>query len=152
MNKYNNNYNENHWLFVEDDKDDQDLFKLAFKMAGIKNELIILNNGEEALQYIKKSKKAPFVIISDINMPKMNGLEFLEEVKDGKMAQFKSIPFLIISSSVSETEIASTYKLGAQGYFPKSISSEEQIELIINIQKYWSKCRHPAYLLEIQPS
>jgi DNA-binding NarL/FixJ family response regulator len=142
------NYNHNYWLLVEDDEDDQLIFRLAYKRAKIANELIIMNNGEEALEYIKATKKSPFVIISDINMPKMNGLEFLKEVKDDKMAQFKSIPFLIVSSSSSEAEIALTYRSGAQGYFSKSMSVEEQVELITNIQKYWSQCRHPAFHVE----
>jgi CheY-like chemotaxis protein len=141
------NYNDNHWLFVEDDIDDQNFFKMAFKMAGIKNELVILNNGEDALQYITSTKKAPFVIISDINMPKMSGLELLKSVKQDNVRQdFKSIPFLIMSSSTSEVEIDHTYKMGAQGYFSKTVSVEEQVDLIVNIQNYWSLCRHPSYL------
>jgi CheY-like chemotaxis protein len=141
------NYNDNHWLFVEDDIDDQNFFKMAFKMAGIKNELVILNNGEDALQYITSTKKAPFVIISDINMPKMSGLELLKSVKQDNVRQdFKSIPFLIMSSSTSEVEIDHTYKMGAQGYFSKTVSVEEQVDLIVNIRNYWSLCRHPSYL------
>jgi CheY-like chemotaxis protein len=148
MSTSHNNYNDNHWILVEDDEVDQDLFKMAFKKAGIKNELIIQNNGEEALKYILENKKAPFVIIADINMPLMNGLELLKAVKSEKMNQFKSIPFLIYSSSISEVEISLAYKGGAQGYFSKFTSIEEQVDLIVHIQEYWSRCRHPAYFLE----
>ena len=141
----NTNYNTNYWLLVEDDEDDQNIFKSAYKTAGIENELLIMNNGEEALEFIKQAKEAPFVIISDINMPKMNGLELLQEMKHDRMSQFKSIPYLIISSSTSETEIVSAYKFGAQGYFGKTMSMVDQVELILNIKKYWAKCRHPSY-------
>ena len=145
MSPSNTNYNTNYWLLVEDDEDDQNIFKIAYKTAGIENTLIVMNNGEEALEYIKKTKESPFVIISDINMPKMNGLELLREMKDDKMSQFKSIPYLIISSSTSETEIVAAYKFGAQGYFGKTMSMIDQVDLILNIKKYWAKCRHPSY-------
>jgi CheY-like chemotaxis protein len=140
-----NNYNDNHWIIVEDDVDDQNLFKMAYAKAGIKNELIIIKDGEDALQYIVNNKKAPFVIVSDINMPKMGGLELIKEIKENKERDdFKSIPFLIMSSSQSENDIKNTYKVGAQGYFSKPLSVEELVELIVSIQKYWSRCRHPA--------
>jgi CheY-like chemotaxis protein len=138
------NYNENYWLLVEDDEDDQSIFKIAYKTAGIENELVIMNNGEEALEYLKKTKEAPFVIISDINMPRMNGIELLKEMKHERMAQFKSIPYLIISSSTSELEIIAAYTCGAQGYFGKTMSMIDQVELLMDIKKYWGKCRHPA--------
>jgi CheY-like chemotaxis protein len=140
------NYNNNQWLLVEDDEVDQLIFKKAYLQAGIRNELVILENGEAALDFIKKMTKPPFVVISDINMPRMNGLELLSEIKKDTYTLFKSIPFLIISSSTSEEEIALTYKSGAQGYFEKSDTIEQQVELILSIKIYWSKCRHPALL------
>jgi CheY-like chemotaxis protein len=140
------NYRENPWILVEDDKDDQDFFVWAYKQAEIKNELILLNNGVQAVEYIKSTPKPPFVILSDINMPQMNGLELLKEIKSDRYTLYKSIPFLIISSSQSEKEIAMTYQAGAQGYFEKAMSVEEGVDLILNIKDYWSKCRHPALL------
>lgn len=122
------------------------LFSKAFKKTEIENELIILGNGEEAVEYIKNTKLPPFVIISDINMPKMNGLELLREIKSDRTTLYKSIPFLIISSSTNEEEIAATYKHGAQGYFEKSISANDLVKLILSIKDYWSRCRHPSLL------
>ena len=139
-------YNKNQWLLIEDDEVDQMIFQKAYLEANIKNELVVLENGETALQFIRSMKKPPFVIISDINMPRMNGLELLKEVKKDTMTLFKSIPFLIISSSTSEEEIAATYKSGAQGYFEKSMTIDHQVNLIKSIQIYWSKCKHPSLL------
>jgi CheY-like chemotaxis protein len=139
-------YNKNQWILVEDDLVDQEIFKKAYQKAGIKNELVILGNGEAALEYIKTMDRPPFVIISDINMPRMNGLELLKEVKDDKSTVFKSIPFLIISSSTSEDEIANTYQTGAQGYFEKTMTIDQQVDLILSIDNYWSRCRHPSLL------
>jgi CheY-like chemotaxis protein len=142
------NYNKNQWLLVEDDRDDQVIFKNAYLQAGIKNELVILNNGEAALEFIRKIEKPPFVIISDIKMSGMTGLDLLKKVKEDKSTIYKSIPFLIISSSKSELEITETYKNGAQGYFEKQMTITQQVELIKSIEEYWSKCRHPSLLKE----
>jgi CheY-like chemotaxis protein len=138
-------FNKNQWLLVEDDLDYQEFFKMAYAKAGIKNELVILNNGEVALDYIRITKKRPFVIISDINMPRMNGLELLNKIKNDEPAAFKGIPFLILSSSTSEEEIELTFKNNSQGYFRKTITIKDQTKIILSIQNYWSQCKHRAF-------
>jgi CheY-like chemotaxis protein len=136
------NHKENPWLLVEDDEVDQLLFTKAYKEAGILNPLVIKNNGEEALAYLRQNEKIPFMIISDINMPRMNGLELLKEVK-AENALLKNIPFIIFSSSTSEIEVERSYEFGVQGYFQKPIKQIEFVKIVSQIKNYWIACEHP---------
>ncbi len=131
------------WLLVEDDEIDQMFFLKAYEEIGIKNELIIKQNGEEALEFLRDGKNSPFMIISDINMPRMNGLELLKEIKEDPLIHLKSIPFIIISSSTSEEEIKLSYNFGVQGYFQKPHSQQDFIKIVRQINDYWISCKHP---------
>jgi CheY-like chemotaxis protein len=137
------NYTEHPWLLVEDDEVDQILFTKAYKEAGISNPLVIKNNGEDALDYLRKNGKHPFMIISDINMPRMNGLELLKELKSDPNMALKNIPFIIFSSSTSETEVERSYEFGVQGYFQKPIKQVEFVKIVLQIKNYWIACELP---------
>jgi CheY-like chemotaxis protein len=140
------NHTENPWLLVEDDEVDQLLFTKAYKEAGIANPLIIKCNGEEALNFLRQSENYPFMIISDINMPRMNGLELLKEIKSDMHKKLKNIPFIIFSSSTSESEVERSYEFGVQGYFQKPIKQVEFVKIVSQIKNYWTACEHPISL------
>ncbi len=132
------------WLLVEDDDVDQMFFRKAYEEIGIKNPLVVKQNGEDALEYLRTSSKTPFMIISDINMPRMSGLELLKEIKADPRIHLKSIPFIIISSSTSDEEVKTSYQYGVQGYFQKPSKQQDFITIVTQIKDYWISCKHPG--------
>ena len=136
-------------LLVEDDTVDIKTVKRAFKENHIINPLYVVNNGEEALAFLRNQgefadrEKAPQpgIILLDLNMPIMNGLEFLKIMKaDGN---FKSIPVIVLSTSKEENDRLATYNLGIAGYIVKPVEFDKFVEAIRTINLYWSLCQLP---------
>ncbi len=125
-------------LIVEDDDIDVMMVTRCFAELNISSELIIAENGEEALDILLKSdnKPRPNLVLLDINMPKMNGLEFLEKFK--KIEHFKHTPVVILTASKEEKDILRSYELGIAGYLTKSIEYAEFMQNISIIYNYWS--------------
>ena len=107
-------------LLVEDDDVDQIAMERAFKNLKIKNPLVNTAIGEEALEYLKiESNEKPCIILLDLNMPKMNGIEFLEILKADEA--LKKIPVVVMTTSRAEQDIVESFRPGAAGYMVKSI-------------------------------
>ncbi len=124
-------------LIVEDDKVDAMSIKRAFKDADITCRLDIVSNGEEAMKYIKnKGKPNPGIVFLDLNMPKMNGIEFLK-VANNDIALHK-IPIIVMSTSDFDQEKEECFNLNASGYMVKSIDYNEFVELIKMINIFWA--------------
>jgi len=136
-------------LLVEDDPADQKLVKMSLKNQGIANDLYIVNNGEEALDYLnhqgnhQDNTPRPDLIFLDLNMPGMNGKEFLKRMKDED--DFKSIPVVILTTSDSEKDILESYDLHAAGYVKKPVDITEFKETMKKVGEYWFVlCRRPS--------
>ncbi len=124
-------------MLIEDDLIDQMTVKRAFKELKVVNELQIANNGEEALEILNdKSNVKPGIILLDLNMPKMNGIEFLQEIKEYK--EFKTIPVIVLTTSKHEQDKVETFNLGVSGYMVKPVDYEQFLEIMKSIRKYWS--------------
>ena len=109
-------------IIVEDDADDHELLKEAFIKLEVDNELRFLNNGQEALDYLTSTKEQPFMILSDINMPVMDGLTLAETINSNDYLKSKSIPFIIFTTTENPLIVNRAYKLSVQGYFKKQNS------------------------------
>jgi CheY-like chemotaxis protein len=131
-------------LIAEDDPGDCELFRLALEELKIKNRVVIVKNGVEALHILRSTAKGPFIIISDINMPRMNGLELLKEIYSDVSLRIKSIPFIFLTSSASHEEISAAYLLSAQGYFQKPMNYEELKHIFHVVINYWNASRMPV--------
>ncbi len=119
-------------LLVEDDDVDQMVMERAFKDLKIANQLVKMANGEEALEFLKtESNKKPCIILLDLNMPKMNGIEFMKILKADKA--LKKIPVVVMTTSGAEQDIVESFRLGAIGYIVKSIDYEKSAETIMAI-------------------
>jgi len=119
-------------LLVEDDDVDVMTVQRAFKDLKITNQLVNTANGEEALEYLKdESNKKPCVILLDLNMPKMNGTEFLRIIK--AYEALKKIPVVVMTTSRAEQDIVESFRLGATGYIVKSIDYKKSAETIMAI-------------------
>lgn len=130
-------------LIVDDDSDDKDFIEDAWKELNYPNPLIFFKNGEEVLHYLETEKTVPFLIISDINLPKMNGLELKEKILNSPSARYKSIPFVFWSSEVSNTQKQKAYDLGINGIFIKDSSFEKLKQSLADIVNYWEKSKVP---------
>jgi CheY-like chemotaxis protein len=123
-------------LLVEDDSVDVMTVKRAFKHLEIKNPLAVCNNGEEGLAWLNEHRDAlPCLILLDLNMPKMNGLEFLKIVKADEL--LRMIPVVVLTTSEDQQDRVESFKLSVAGYMLKSFSFPKFLEVIGTIRTYW---------------
>lgn len=130
-------------ISIEDDADDQFLIKSVVEELQIPNELLFFSNGLEALLYLETTQQQPFVIICDINMPVMNGLELRERIDQNEYLRKKSIPFVFLSTADNPLVIETAYDSTIQGFFKKENSFEDFKKRIKVIYDYWACCLHP---------
>ncbi len=122
-------------LLVEDDIVDAMTVERALGDLEISNQLTHKINGEETLEYLRSdSNETPCVILIDLNMPKMNGLEFLRLIKADET--LKEIPVIVLTTSSEEQDVDESFKLGVAGYMVKPIDYEEFLEKIRVIDSY----------------
>lgn len=129
-------------LLVEDDIVDQMTMKRSLRELNVSNRLVIANNGEEALFYLNDGKyQKPAIILLDINMPKMNGLEFLEIVKNDD--ELKKIPVIVLSTSKADSDRIDSFNLGVAGYMVKPVDYKKFVDVIKTIHMYWKLSELP---------
>ncbi len=130
-------------LLVEDDRFDVITIQRALKDVKVLNPLEVAWNGEEALKYLRDPEKPrPCVILLDINMPRMNGIEFLRE-RDAEDA-IRSIPVVVLTSSDEEQDMIQSYSLGVAGYMLKPVDYKRFVETIRVIDLYWTLSQFPS--------
>lgn len=132
-------------IIIEDDADDREIFQDVFNALPYKNEVIFFEEGYAALAYLTETEIEPFIIFSDINMPKLNGIELREKVEQNEDLRVKSIPFLFFSTNAEQQHVIDAYSKSVQRFFIKPSAFEEIKETIETIMKYWLKCVSPNY-------
>ncbi len=130
-------------LFIDDDKDECELIKDALALKGINNELICFSNARDALGFLKQTTNQPFLIISDINMPGMSGLELRQQIMEDETTKEKAIPFIFLTTSATDLAIKQAYRMSVQGFFEKEHNIHRIADLLQEICSYWQRCRHP---------
>jgi CheY-like chemotaxis protein len=130
-------------ISIEDDLDDQFLIQSVVEELGIPNQLIFFTNGMEALLFLETTSEQPFVILCDINMPVMNGLELRLRIEQNEYLRRKSIPFIFVSTADNPQIIATAYELTIQGFFKKENSFADLKKRIKICFEYWQSCLHP---------
>lgn len=134
--------NEKSILLVEDDEVDVMTVKRALRDLHVINHLDVTSNGEEALAYLKNGNNdTPCVILLDLNMPKMNGIEFLKIIKADKT--FKMIPVVILTTSKNEQDKIESFKLSIAGYMIKPVDYVQFVETMKTINMYWTLSELP---------
>ena len=124
-------------LIIEDDEDDRDILKEIFRDLGYKNNIIFFSDSTEALEYIRKPEIEPFIIISDINMPKLGGFELRNIILEEEVLGDRDIPYIFISNAQDEYSIKRANKLSIQGYIDKGNDYNKYKEKIKNLVDYW---------------
>ena len=127
---------------VDDDSDDEDLVKEAFEELGITREVKFFRTAEGVLNELKNDV-VPFMILSDVNLPMMDGFQLREKILNETSITDKSIPFIFWSTSASEAQVKRAYDLSAHGFFLKGRSFKELKEKIQEMVKYWSDSLAP---------
>jgi CheY-like chemotaxis protein len=130
-------------IVIEDDLDDQEILDLIFKKLDYNNEIIFFSNGEKALSYLNETTAMPFLILSDINMPRLNGMELKKKIYTDAALQIKCIPYLFFTTAASKTTVIDAYGMSAQGFFIKDTSVTELQKTIELIIEYWKRCYSP---------
>jgi len=129
-------------LLIEDDSVDAMTVKRAFKDLKIANKLVQAVNGEEALEYLRsQDNKKPCLILLDLNMPKMNGIEFLKVAKTNDA--LKKIPVVVLTISKEGQDKVETFKLNVAGYMVKPVDYQRFVEVIRTIDLYWTLSELP---------
>lgn len=133
------------FIIIEDDIDDQDILSEVFKELEYKNKVIFFSDGEEALNYLITTDVEPFIMFSDINMPKLNGIELRQKIHENENLRLKSIPYLFFTTSAEQNHVIEAYSKSVQGFFIKPNNYNILKETIKNIVEYWQKCVSPNY-------
>ena len=136
-------------LLVEDNQDDIALTLRAFGKSNIKNKVITIEDGEEALDYLlcngkyseRDSDDLPSVILLDLKLPKLNGFEVLKAIRENESTKF--LPVVILTSSKEEQDITEGYELGANSYIRKPVDFEKFFEAIQTLGLYWLLINEP---------
>ncbi len=129
-------------LLVEDDSVDAMTVRRAMRDLHVTNSVTHSVNGEEALQYLTDpNKEKPFVILLDLNMPKMNGIEFLKIIKAD--SNLKMIPVIVLTTSKEKRDVIDSFELGAAGYMIKPVDYAKFVEILSTVMLYWSASETP---------
>ncbi|MBF0119275.1 MAG: response regulator [Desulfobacterales bacterium] len=132
-------------FLVEDNPSDIDLTKRAFEKNRIGNELIIAEDGQEAIDYLfntcKESKTLPILILLDLKLPKIDGIEVLRRIRSD--CRTKRIPIVVLTSSNEEQDIAACYDNGVNSYIRKPVDFKQFSEAIRALGMYWLILNEP---------
>ncbi len=128
-------------LMVEDDQVDAMTVKRALKELHVTNPLVHMENGEDALRYLA-SQDRPCIILLDLNMPRMGGIEFLKEVKGN--AAYRAIPVVVLTTSAEQKDKVDSFELGVAGYMAKPVDYRQFVEVMRSINTYWTISEMPS--------
>lgn len=130
-------------LLAEDDRADQVLTRRALERGKLKNDLYIVEDGEEALDYLLRRGKyvnpedspRPDLVLLDLNMPKLDGREVLAEIK--RHESLRNLSVIVLTTSSQDEDVLRSYDLGVSSYITKPVSMEQFVSVIQTIQEYW---------------
>lgn len=123
-------------LFIEDDAIEQMKFHRVLENLNVNHHIIEAQNGEEALSILTSQKELPDIILLDINMPRMDGIEFLSLLKADEKLKF--LPTIILTTSNNRREVLKCYEIGIAGYIVKPLKYEDYVIKIRSLLNYWS--------------
>jgi CheY-like chemotaxis protein len=134
-------------IVIEDDSDDQEILKEVFQKLGYPNELCFFEDGQSALDYLNQTDVIPFLILSDINMPKLDGFALRNKIKIDARLQLKCTPYIFFSTAMSQKSVIDAYSMSVQGFFIKQNTISELEKTIHVIMEYWKRCASPNNFL-----
>ena len=130
-------------VVIEDDMDDQEILTDVFKKLDYGNEVIFFSDGQTALEYLNKTEVVPFLILSDINLPKLSGFELRDKIRIDEKLDIKCIPYLFFTTASNQKTVVEAYGKSVQGFFIKPNKIAELENTIRIIMDYWKCCVSP---------
>lgn len=137
-------------IIIEDDLEDQEMLHDIFKELNYNYELIFFGDSVKALEFLTETDIKPFLVLSDINMPKLSGMELRDKIHNNEDLRLKSIPYLFFSTSAEQQHVIDAYSRSIQGFFVKPNSYEKLRKIIVKIVEYWQECESPNYIRNAQ--
>ncbi|MBL0740996.1 response regulator [Chryseolinea sp. Jin1] len=131
-------------IVIEDDQDDQDILEETFRNLNYPNRIIFFKDGLEALAFIEKTDIKPFLILSDVNMPTINGFELRKLIYNNAELSVRCIPYLFFTTGTNKQGVQDAYAMSAQGFFIKPNSMTALENTIRKIVEYWQECHAPS--------
>jgi chemotaxis family two-component system response regulator Rcp1 len=131
-------------IIIEDDEDDRLFLKDIFESLSYPNKIVYFEDSTLVMKYLLDSNVKPFMILSDVNMPKLDGYELRDLILQNETLKDKCLPYIFLSTSKNPEFIAKAYAHSAQGYFTKESNFNAYKELIQNIIEYWQKSLTPV--------
>ncbi|MBC7904264.1 MAG: response regulator [Gemmatimonadaceae bacterium] len=131
------------WI-IDEDMDEQDLIREVATDLKLENKFVYLTKADEVLDLLEEITEAPFLIICELHLPKMNGFKLREVILTHDERKYKSVPFIFWTTQASEQQVKDAYDLSAHGFFIKEDSYEEMKKTFLMILQYWSKSKMPA--------
>lgn len=123
-------------LLIEDDAIEVMKLNRAISSLNLSHNIIEAHNGEDALLLLEQKENLPDIILLDLNMPKINGIEFLTILKNNDILKY--VPTIILTTSSNQKDLLECYKIGIAGYVLKPLKYDEYVLKIDNLLKYWS--------------
>ncbi len=133
-------------VIIEDDQDDQEILISIFKEMNISRPLIFFDSCEDVIPYLLTEPEQPFLILSDVNLPVMDGIILRTKICDNEYLKKKSIPFVFFTTTATKEAIEQAYDMTVQGYFEKPSNIKDLKIMIKVILDYWALCKHPNSL------
>jgi len=129
-------------VIIEDDFEDREILEEVFTTVIEKNDysnkLVLFDNGEDAIKFLRESRESPFLIVSDINMPRYDGFQIRQVIFDNQELRDKCVPYIFLTTSGDNSEfMKKAYSLSIQGYFTKPNDYSDYEQLITDIVRYW---------------
>ncbi|XAZ82099.1 response regulator (plasmid) [Fibrella sp. ES10-3-2-2] len=133
-------------LIVDDDEDDQVLLQLVFNKLAYPNKLLFFAHGQAALDFLRQTDELPLLILSDMNMPGVNGLELGQQIQQDARLRSRCTPLLFFTTGSTQNEVEQACRLSPQGFFVKPASIEELERMMALIVSYWTASLTPGKL------
>ncbi|MGZ5191163.1 MAG: response regulator [Flavisolibacter sp.] len=131
------------FVIIDDNKKEQLLYQIALQSLKVHNPVHFFDDGKDALEYLETTKENPFLILCDINMPQMDGLDLRHRIAANPYLKKKATPFVFMTSSPSNANVKEAYDLSVQGFFKKENGAAGLERILALLIEYWSECIEP---------
>lgn len=134
------------FIYVDDDKEEHELFRMALAEV-CDNVMYSAYDGDEGVELIEKHKNDTFLVISDVNMPRLTGLELKRMIENSPVLKLRAIPFIFHTSVQDPVVVKEAYALGIQGYMVKQTNLKKTIGNLRHFISFWCSTAHPTYYM-----
>jgi CheY-like chemotaxis protein len=130
-------------IIIDDDDDDRMIFEQVLQSLNLPNEIILLGDSTTVIEFLQQEHIKPFMVISDINMPKKNGFELRDEILTYPDLHEKTFPFIFFTTAGNGYSIEEAFRRNIQGYFHKTANLDQLKETLHEIATYWTDAQIP---------